>query len=300
MRRKSEHIFQWIEWTVPMLLAIGAVLSVLSLLFPSSSGWLYAALAVWTLALGAAVTSFVFALISKKKSASSVEGGSQEQSRVLSEVAHELKTPLTVIRGSAEVLSDGVLPPEQQPEYYARILRECDAMSKLVSDLLDATRGEDKFRLDKQKTNLSDLVEGVCGDMELSASQAGITLSCRVAKHLPRQNLDPDRMGQLLMILLDNGIKHTPSGGKISVTLEKIGKFSVITVSDTGHGIAPQDTPHIFERFYRAPQERGGLATGNGIGLSVAEKIVHLHGGRIEVKSKVGKGTVFTVKIPLP
>ncbi len=300
MRRKSESIFLLIERTVPMLIAIGAVLSVLSLLFPASSGWRIAALIAWFVVAATAGTTFVFFLISKKNPFSSVEKEEEMGEAVLSEVAHELKTPLTVIRGSAEALADGAIPPEAIPEYCARIVKSCDGMGKLVSDLLDATRPEERFRLDKQKTNLICLSEAVCADMQISATAAGLTLTCVTEEDLPLLLLDPDRVGQLMMILLDNAVKHTPEGGKISVTVGKKGKYAAVTVSDTGHGIDPKDLPHVFERFYRAPQERGGLTTGNGIGLSVAEKIVRLHGGTIEVKSKIGKGTVFTVRFPLP
>ncbi len=300
MRRKSEHIFLLMKRTVPMLVAIGAVLSVLCLLFPSVSGVRYAAVAVWILTAAVGIFTFVFSLACKKKTFSSVEKEGEKKEKILSDVAHELKTPLTILRGYAEALSEGAIPPEEQSVSYARMVKTCDGMSKLVSDLLDATRPEERFRLDKQKTNFADLVQGVCADMQISATAACLTLTCDAEVNLPLLLLDPDRVGQVLMILLDNAVKHTQKGGKISVILGKKGKFALLTVTDTGHGIDPMDLPHIFERFYRAPQERGGLATGNGIGLSVAKKIVALHGGTIAVKSKIGKGTSFTIRFPLP
>lgn len=302
MRRGTEHIFLLIERTVPMLLAIGAVLSVL-LLFFRDALWLSAAcIAVWTLALAAAVSDFVFSVFFKEKGKSKGETTpvADPRDRGLSEVAHELKTPLTVIRGSVEALADGAVPAEMTSEFYARILRETDGMTKLINDLLEATREGDKFRFDPQKTDLSDLVTAVCGDLSPVAEKKGVLLTCNVQKRPLTATVDPDRFGQLTVIFLDNAIKHTAPGGRVTLTVEQKGKRILLRIADTGSGIAPEDLPHIFDRFYKAPPERGGLATGSGIGLAVAKKIADLHHAVIDVESKPGKGTRFTVSFPLP
>lgn len=301
MRRKSEQLFLLIERTVPVLLAIGAVLSVLSLLFRGNTGILIACAAGWILTLIVAVADFVLSWILQKKSSENLQGSSVRDSRdqILSEVAHELKTPLTVIRGSAEVLSDGAVPPEQYPEYFARILRETDAMTKLVSDLLDATRKQETLRFDPQPTDLAALGQAVCDDLRDVASASGVELRFEVKKEIPLLMLDPDRIGQLAVILLDNAVKHTASGGKVILSLDCDSREVLLRVLDNGSGIAPEDIPYVFDRYYKAPVSRGGLASGTGIGLSVAKKIAALHGGTIEVKSKIGKGTLFTVRIPL-
>lgn len=281
-----------------MLLAIGAVLSVL-LLFNRGSGVLaVAAIAVWIFALVCAVSDAVFSWFFKEKSKSFRTD--PDRDKILSEVAHELKTPLTVIRGCVEVLADGAVPADQFPEYYARILRETDAMTKLVSDLLDASRPEEKFRFDPQKTDLVCLAGAVCEDLQVSAAEKKIRLACDVRAELPLLTLDPDRIGQLTVILLDNALKHTPEGGCVTLFLDRKGKTAVLGVQDNGSGIAAADLPHIFDRYYKAPAERGGLAVGTGIGLSLAKKIAELHGGTIDVKSEPGKGACFTVKLPLP
>ncbi len=302
MRHRSEHIFLLIERTVPVLLAIGAVLSVLLLLNQGSKGLLWGAVSVWSLALLCAVADIVFSLLFKKKSKTGPEDlrAESDLDGVLSEVAHELKTPLTVIRGSVEVLLDGAVPAERYPEYYARILRETDAMTKLVSDLLDATRSEEKFRFDPQKTDLSALLKAVCDDMRDVASSRGVVLQWDPRATLPTLSLDPDRMGQLAVILLDNALKHTPEGGTVTLFLDRKGKTALFGVKDNGAGIAPEDLPHVFDRYYKAPVHRGGLAGGTGIGLFVAQKIARLHGGSVDVESKPGKGACFTVRIPLP
>lgn len=298
MRRKSEHIFLLIERTVPVLFAIGAVLSVLLLLFPNTKGLVILCVAIWALALFTVVADFIFSLAVKKKSDSDPDND-RNRDQLLSEVAHELKTPLTVIRGSVEVLADGAVPIEQYPEYYARILRETDAMTKLVSDLLDATRKEASLRFEPEVTDLEELLRSVCDDLKQTAASAEVELTFDAKKSLPPLMLDPDRIGQLAVILLDNAVKHTSSGGGVSLSLDRDARFAVLEVLDNGSGIAPEDLPHVFDRYYKAPVQRGGLASGTGIGLSVAKKIVDLHGGTIDVKSELGKGTLFTVRFPL-
>lgn len=298
MRRKSEQLFLLIERTVPVLLAIGAVLSVLSLLFRDQIGLLIACAAVWFFVLILAVADLFYSLFTAKNSAVSEEK-SDVSLQVLSEVAHELKTPLTVIRGSAEVLADGAVDPEQYREYFNRILRETDAMTKLVTDLLSAARGEQGQRFDPQTTDLSLLGQAVCDDLQDLAASKGVELRFEAKGSIPLIKVDPDRIGQLAVILLDNAVKHTPSGGSVVLSLEKKLRSVVLSVQDNGTGIASQDLPHIFDRYYKVPVERGGQAVGTGIGLSVAKNIVRLHGGIIKVTSKIGKGTRFTVHFPL-
>ncbi len=301
MRRRFEPIILLIERTVPVLVAIGAVLSVLLLLFRDTK-WLYVpCIAVWGLAFLAAAGDLVFALILRKNSPSDSVCSRDEASRdrILSEVAHELKTPLTVIRGSVEILSDGAVPAEQYPEYYARILRETDAMTKLVSDLLDATREASSMRFDPQPTDLVMLGQWVCDDLKQTAASSGVDLTFVAKSDIPLLRVDPDRVGQLAVILLDNAVKHTPAGGRVCLSLDRTSRFVLLEVRDNGSGIPSEDLPYIFDRYYKVPVERTGLASGTGIGLSVAKKIADLHGGTIDVKSEVGKGSLFTVRFPL-
>ena len=298
MRRKSEQLFLLIERTVPVLLAIGAVLSVLSLLFREQSALLIACAVVWLFVLIFAVSDFVYTLILREKSVD-YEEGSDASLQVLSEVAHELKTPLTVIRGSVEVLADGAVDAAQYGEYFDRILRETDAMTKLVSDLLNAARGESSQRFDPQTTDLSLLGRAVCDDLQDLAMSKGVELLFEAKGMIPLVKVDPDRVGQLAVILLDNALKHTPPKGRVTLSLEKKFRAVVLSVQDNGNGISSRDLPHIFDRYYKVPVERGGQPSGSGIGLSVAKSIVRLHGGTIKVTSKIGKGTRFTVRFPL-
>lgn len=282
-----------------MLLVIGTVLSVLSIFFPELSWPLPVGIGVWMVSLILSVFADWGETRRREREAREAEQREKERDRMLSEVVHELKTPLTVIRGSVEVLADGAVPAEQYPEYYARILRETNAMTKLVSDLLDTTRPEEKFRLELQSVDLALLCNEVCEDLQTVAAAAGVTLTCDIRTSLLPMVLDPDRIGQLAVILLDNAIKHTPEGGLVTLFLDRKGKSVLLGVRDNGSGIAAEDLPFLFDRYYKAPVERGGLASGSGIGLSLAKKIAELHGGTIDVESKPGKGSCFTVRIPL-
>lgn len=301
MRRRAEHIFLWIKRTVPMLIAIGAVLSVILLFFPTLPWGRAALCAVLLLALSGSVATGIFYCKIKKNSPSEGERSAVERDRFLSDVAHELKTPLTVVRGCAEVMSDGAVPEKEFPEYCRRILRETDAMSRLVSDLLDVARlraGRISFSL--RDVELSYLGQSVCENLRTVSDPKGVRLefeSC--GDPLPVLSMDYDRIRQLLVILLDNGIKHTPEGGCVTLSVGRFGDRVKIFVRDTGKGIDEADLPYVFERFYKADASRGGLAVGSGIGLSVAQQIVRLHGGTLSVSSQKGRGTCFTADLPL-
>lgn len=298
MRRKSEHIFPLIERTVPMLIAIGAVLSILLILHPQQTGLLTGAFAVWGLALAMTVADVIFSLFFKKKREGKNTDSSQD--RFLSDVAHELKTPLTVIRGTAEALKDGAVSEEDREESYSRILREADAMSRLVADLLDVSRLRNgKIRMELGDTNLEYLAHSVCDSLRTVGDKDGVSVVCEVEENLPVVWMDRDRIRQLMVIFLDNAVKHTPKDGRVTLSIGREGDEVILRVSDTGSGIAEEDIPYVFERYYKADPQRGGLAAGSGIGLSIAHQIVLLHGGTVEVTSKRGSGTCFTVRLPL-
>ncbi len=299
MSRRSEHNSLLLERTVPMLFAIGAVLSILLLLFPGTLPLVIAACGVWSgTAILTLIGLFRHVLCKKRKPVEDRLAG--ERDRFLSDVAHELKTPLTVIRGCAEVLNDGAVPVEEYPEYCARILRETEAMSRLVNDLLDVSRLRGgRIRFEPRDVNLEYLVRSVCDSLNTVAQKKGVNVACDVRSELPVLLLDYDRIRQLTVIFLDNAVKHTDEGGTVTLFLDREGETVILGVRDTGHGISPEDLPYVFERFYKADPQRGGLGTGSGIGLSIAQQIVLLHGGTVDVTSEIGKGTCFTVRLPL-
>jgi len=298
MRRRPEHSYFLLKQTVPMLFAIGAVLSVLLLFFPDISALGIGALSAW----GGVILLCAAALVLRMRKLRNppADRTEEERDRFLSDVAHELKTPLTVIRGCAEIMADGAVPAEEFPEYCRRIQRETEAMSRLVGDLLDVSRlRTGRVRFEPRDVELSCLCRSVCDSLGTVAGKKEVeVLFVENGPKLPVLLLDYDRIRQLLVILLDNAVKHTDGGGRVTLALTREGETVVLRVSDTGHGIAAEDLPYVFERFYKADPERGGLAVGSGIGLSLARQIVLLHGGTVDVTSEKEKGTCFTVRLP--
>lgn len=293
MRRRTEYSLTLLEGTVPMLIAIGTVLSVITLFFPQVR-WLNGVSAV--LLIGTLVG--FLALLRRSRRQPDQAALERERDTFLSDVAHELKTPLTVVRGTAEALSDGVVPADEAERYYARILRETDAMSRLVSDLLDVTRlRTGRIPFAPRDVDLSVLAQGVVDGLRALAERKGVALTLE-CEPLPVVLLDHDRIRQLLVILLDNALKHTPEGGTVTLSLSREGETVLLRVRDTGCGIPAEDLPYLFERFYRADPDDSEIP-GTGIGLSLARQIVLLHEGTVDVTSEIGKGTCFTVGIPL-
>ncbi len=224
------------------------------------------------------------------------------QRRFIADASHELRTPLTAIRGNLDVLARQAAvaggPATDFAEALDDLRRESARMSRLIEDLLTLARTEalpddtarrqpvrlDVIALDVTRTATS-LADG--HHMTVTASQPVTVLG------------DRDRLTQLLLILLDNAIRHTPSGGGIHVGVDTVGQTARISVTDSGEGIAPEHLPHIFERFYRADKARDRATGGTGLGLAIAQAIARAHDGEITVRSELGKGSTFTVTLPL-
>ncbi|ODA08016.1 MULTISPECIES: sensor histidine kinase [Paenibacillus] len=216
----------------------------------------------------------------------------------ISNVSHEIGSPLTSIIGFAKALKDEKLDREQRDRYLTIIETECIRLSKLSDNLmklaiLDSERHPFRpslYRLDKQLISLI-----LACEPQWEAKKIEMTVEVDIVE----VNADEDLMGQVWVNLLHNAIKFTPQGGSISVSLSSNGDQAVICIADTGQGINEQDQQRIFERFYKADQSRSRTAGGSGLGLSIAYKITEMHTGSISVSSKVGEGTVFTVMLPL-
>ncbi|AHC19776.1 MULTISPECIES: sensor histidine kinase [Paenibacillus] len=216
----------------------------------------------------------------------------------ISNVSHEIGSPLTSIIGFAKALKDENLDREQRDRYLSIIETECIRLSKLSDNLmklaiLDSERHPFRpslYRLDKQLISLI-----LACEPQWEAKKIEMTVEVDIVE----VNADEDLMGQVWVNLLHNAIKFTPQGGSISVSLSSNGDQAVICIADTGQGINEQDQQRIFERFYKADQSRARTAGGSGLGLSIAYKITEMHTGSISVSSKVGEGTVFTVMLPL-
>ena len=208
-------------------------------------------------------------------------------------VSHELRTPLTAVRGLLEPLSDGMITDEETRQRYYRImLREVIRLSRLITDMLELSRlqsGTEHMEL--HAVNLTELLQDTRQNYANEAAQRGISLKLDLDE-LPFAMTDEDRVEQLLVILIDNAMRYTPEGGSITISAaETTGERIMVTVSDTGCGIAPTDLPHVFERFFKTDRSR--KEGGTGLGLSIAKQIIDKLGENIYVESNPGEGTSF-------
>ncbi|MEN6594846.1 MAG: ATP-binding protein [Clostridiaceae bacterium] len=208
-------------------------------------------------------------------------------------VSHELRTPLTAVRGLLEPLSDGMIQDEEtRQRYYKIMLREVIRLSRLITDMLELSRLQSGTEhMEVTAVDLEELLQDTKQNYQNEAAQRGIQLKLD-AKGVPFAMTDEDRVEQLLVILLDNAMHYTPEGGSITIgATETTGDRILVTVADTGCGIAPEDLPHIFERFYKTDKSR--REGGTGLGLSIAKQIIDKLGENIFVESEVGAGTSF-------
>jgi len=218
--------------------------------------------------------------------------------QLVADVAHELRTPLTNVRGYLEALRDGVVEPERR--VIDSLHEEAMLLSHLVDDLQDLSLAEaGQLRLERQPVALADVVDWAVGAFASRAAAGGVALQVHVPEDLPLVDVDRRRLDQVLRNLLENGLTHTPPDGKIRVAAHTAGAWIEVSVRDTGAGIAPQDLPHVFERFYRADKSRSRATGGAGLGLAIARQLIEAHGGRIGVESKIGHGTQFTFTLPV-
>lgn len=230
-------------------------------------------------------------------------------------VSHELRTPLTVIRGSAEALLDGaVSSPEDIGRYNRRILQEIRGLERLVNDLLELNQLQSgHLVLQVEKLDPAALVRDVAQALEPVARQKGIELENLVTGSLPPIYGDYDRLRQLLVIFIDNAIRHSPEHSRVWIEAGVQPATAVdnaagggsddasrlrIAISDNGPGIAPEDLPRIWDRFYKADRSRRHAGGGTGLGLSIARSLAELHGGSVVLESVYGQGTSVTIELP--
>ncbi len=210
-------------------------------------------------------------------------------------VSHELKTPVTSVKGFAETLLDGALEdPDMAKQFIQIIYQEADRLHRLINDLLDLSRIESKhIPLHKEPLNIVDIINSILEKMKPKIEKEKQSIDLQIPDEAVFVMADQDRIEQVLINLIDNAIKYTENEGEIALTLEKQNHFVTISISDTGIGIPKEDLPRIFERFYRVDKGRSRRMGGTGLGLSIVKHIVEGHGGKVWVKSEVGKGTTF-------
>jgi signal transduction histidine kinase len=251
--------------------------------------------------------------------ARSLEQADKQRRQMTADIAHELRTPLTIIKGRLEGLQDGVYSPT--PDEVERLLGETALLERLIEDLrLLALAEAGQLPLYREPLDPLDLLASARSAFAGQAEAQGVALHVEAAGELPQIDADPQRMAQVLANLVANALRYTPEGGSIVLsasqeteddrrkTIDDGNRLQptvhrpssiVFQVSDTGHGIAPEDLPHVFDRFYRADRSRTRGSGGAGLGLAITRQIVAAHGGLIWAESELGHGTTISIALPV-
>jgi signal transduction histidine kinase len=237
--------------------------------------------------------------LSFNQMAAKLERTETMRQELIGDVAHELRTPLSSIKGYMEGLIDGVLPPDAAT--FQQVYREADRLQRLVHDLQELSRVEaGAFELKLQSLPVSRLSETVRARLARQFEEKGVALEIDLAPDLPPVQVDEDRIGQVLLNLVGNALQYTPAGGQVRLTARREDSVVSVAVEDTGIGIAAQHLPHVFERFYRVDKSRSRAGGGSGIGLTIARHLVEAHGGKIHAGSAgLGQGSTFTFTLPV-
>lgn len=227
------------------------------------------------------------------------------KNRFLSHVSHELRTPLTCIHQYVTLLFDGLAGPvsPEQRDHLTTVLRSVNQLHAMIRDLLEATRAESgKLRIEPRCIALGDLMQQAVTMMQPLAREKKISLEVGLDARIPPVHADPSRVLEVLVNLIDNAIKFTPTDGSVmakACLVEADPDFAYISVADTGRGISPESLPLIFERLYQDPNAVDGNRSGLGLGLYIAKEIAGLHGGRMWAASQPGHGSTFSFTLPL-
>jgi len=215
-------------------------------------------------------------------------------------VSHELKTPVTVIKGYAEALLDGLVAtdPERAVTFIEIIRNHIERQAELIGNLLTLSELEsDEFTLDLLSLDLAGAARRAVTFLEPKAAERGATVTMTGFEGLPPVLIEPGRIEQVFVNLLDNAIKYTPPGELVEVSAVAEPERVVVTVRDHGQGIPPQSLPRVFERFYRVDEGRSREDGGHGLGLAIVKHIVQLHGGTVSVESTPGQGSTFSFSL---
>jgi signal transduction histidine kinase len=230
--------------------------------------------------------------------ASDLERAERLQRNMVADVAHELRTPLSNIRGYLEAVRDGVIAPDENT--IRSLDEEATLLSRLVNDLQELSLAEaGQLKLVRAGEDIGQLIKQTVAVIRPQAMAKGVSVSVDLPDGLPAVDIDWQRIGQVLRNLLENAVAHTSGGGSVSVTAAREGSWVSVSVTDTGEGIPAEDLANIFERFYRVDQSRTRATGGSGLGLTIARRLVEAHGGEINARSEPGKGSCFSFTLPV-
>ena len=224
----------------------------------------------------------------------------EARNQFVSNASHELKTPLATMKILVEsMIYQDDMPGELRQEFLTDINKEIARLSSVVGDLLTLVHIDShKLRLRREMMVFADTVRETVKRLEPLAKKRGQTITVEIADAC-EMFADPGKLAQVCYNIIENGIKYTPDGGKITVKLRRMGRDAVLEISDTGVGIPAEDVEHVFDRFYRVDKARSRDTGGTGLGLSIVQQIIRLHAGSVTVQSEQGKGTTFTVQLPV-
>lgn len=247
--------------------------------------------------------------------AQSLQQEERSRQQMVADIAHELRTPLSIIQGNLEALQDGIFAPDK--ENLEILAGESRLLARLVQDLQVLASAEaGQLSLDRQEQDIQPLLEMTVRRFQSDAAGQGVQLSLEPLPALPALMIDAQRISQVLGNLLSNALRHTPAGGMVTVRAQWVAvsegrpqpgglfpstpalPFLAVFVQDTGEGIPAEDVAHVFERFYRADRSRSRATGGSGLGLTIARQLVRAHGGDIGVESQVGQGSTFAFTLP--
>jgi signal transduction histidine kinase len=230
--------------------------------------------------------------------ATDLEGVEQRRRDLVSDLTHELRTPLTIVRGYLEGLADGTV--DADPELYQRLADEATRLQRLVNDLQELSKLEAGYLpIQAQTVDLCPLLEGLVRTFtDQFASKDGVEIKLHCPADLPAPHADPARVKQIVINLVSNALRYTHEGSVTITAWYQPGRV-YISIVDTGIGIADDDLPSVFERFWRADRSRNRNSGGTGLGLTICRRLVEIQGGEITVKSELGQGSEFTFWLPI-
>ncbi len=231
--------------------------------------------------------------------AENIQSNDNSRGQFMGNIAHELRTPMTTIKGFVDGILDGTIPPDLQNHYLQLVSEETGRLARLIQNMLDLSKLESgEYQVNARMFNIWDTLTGVALSAEQRINDGMIEIEGLTMDEKALVYADPDLIHQVVYNLLDNAIKFTPAGGTIRFSVEKLGPETEIAVWNSGQGISPEALPYVFQRFYKEDRSRGLHARGAGLGLNICKVLVNLSGGQIRVESQQGEWCRFVFTLP--